>query len=73
MKRYSMREMKMMVRAGVAKDITRASFETANELDLEQIGYCAGTCGIAGAVFQSRKDNELYVVTARNSLLFRLA
>lgn len=71
--RYTQKEMKMMVRTGIAKDITNASYESVEELNLEKIGFSTGVHGINGGVFRERDTKDLYVIIARNSLLFRLA
>ena len=35
MKKYTQKEMRMMVRAGMAQDITNASYESVEKLNLE--------------------------------------
>ena len=38
MKKYTQKEMRMMVRTGMAQDITNASYESVEKLNLEKIG-----------------------------------
>ena len=73
MKKYTQKEMRMMVRTGMAQDITNASNESVAKLNLEKIGFSTGVYGMNGGVFRERDTKDLYVVIARNSLLFRLA
>lgn len=73
MRKYTQKEMRMMVRLGQAKDITNNSYESLADLNLEKIGFSTGVYGMNGGVFRDRNTKELYVVIARNSLLFQLA
>lgn len=73
MKKYTQKEMRMMVHTGMAQDITNASYESVEKLNLEKIGFSTGVYGMNGGVFRERDTKDLYVIIARNSLLFRLA
>lgn len=73
MKKYTQKEMRMMVRTGMAQGITNASYESVEKLNLEKIGFSTGIYGMNGGVFRERDTKELYVVIARNTLLFQLA
>lgn len=73
MRKYTQKEMRMMARLGQAKDITNSSYESLADLNLEKIGFSTGVYGMNGGVFRDRNTKELYVVIARNTLLFQLA
>lgn len=75
MERYTQKQLKTFVAAGVALDITNYSFEQAKALyncGIEQIGYSTGIYGINGALFKDKEGN-MYAITARNTTLFQLA
>lgn len=72
---YTQKQLKALIAAGAAQDITNYSFEQANALynsGIERIGYSAGIYGINGALFKDEEGN-LYAITARNTTLFQLA
>ena len=74
MRKYTQRELKNLVRCGMAHDLTNA---TAAEVmgqwkHAEKVGYSSGTYGINGGLIQNTKTGEYYAITARNSNLFRI-
>lgn len=74
MRKYTQKELKNLVRCGMAHDLTNA---TAAEV-MEQwehgkkVGYSSGTYGINGGLIQNTETGEYYAITARNSNLFRI-
>ena len=75
MEKYTQKQLKNLVAAGAAQDITNYNFEQADVLysnGIEQIGYSAGIYGINGALFKDKGGN-MYAITARNTTLFQLA
>ena len=74
MRKYTQRELKNLVRCGMAHDLTNA---TAAEV-MEQwehaykVGYSSGAYGINGGLIQNTETGEYYAITVRNSNLFRI-
>lgn len=73
--RYTQKELKALVRDGIAVDITNGDNETRRKIEAEeeyytQIGYSAGIYGCNGALLQGHKTGKLYAITARTSALF---
>lgn len=72
MRKYALKELKNLVRCGMAHDLTNA---TAAEVKKqwehgEKVGYSSGTYGINGGLIQNTETGEYYAITARNSNLF---
>lgn len=74
MRKYTLRELKALVRCGMAHDLTNASEAEVMEQwrHGEKIGYSSGTYGINGSLIQNTETGEFYAITARNSNLFRI-
>ena len=76
MRKYTQREIKNLVAAGIAEDITRRSFSEIQQLrtaaSLEKVGYSSGTYGINGGVLKNQTSGKLYAITARTSALFQI-
>lgn len=71
----SQKSLKTLVDDGRAKDITRLDDTETRKLDekhgrLERVKVIHGTYGMNGALLQSNKTGEYFVITARNSNLF---
>lgn len=74
-RRYTQKELRDLVRSGKAEDITRYSFEEANDLykrGYDVIGVSTGTYGINGALLQMRDTGDWMAICARNSTLMQL-
>ena len=70
-KRMTQKELKNLVKMGVAKDITNESYDCLDDdRPIEKICTSKGTYGMNGGLIKG-KSGQLYVITARNSLLFR--
>lgn len=69
MRKYTLRELRDFVRLGLAYDATNRLPE--NWRNLDKIGYSSGVYGINGGLLQDPKTGERYVITKRNSNLFR--
>lgn len=69
MKKYTLKALKEFVLLGVAIDITNAEYPCISG-DYDKIGYSSGIYGINGGLIQD-KSGQLYVITCRNSNLFR--
>ncbi len=76
MRKYTQREIKNLVRGGLAKDITSFSSEQINELskkcNLKKVGYSFGIYGINAGLLQDRTNGKYYAIIARNSTLLQL-
>lgn len=74
MRKYTQRELKNLVRCGMAHDLTNATAAEVMEQwqHGEKIGYSLGTYGINGGLIQNIETGEFYAITARNSNLFRI-
>ena len=74
MRRYTQRELKNLVRCGMAHDLTNATAAEVMEQwkHCEKVGYSSGTYGINGGLIQNTETGAYYAITARNSNLFRI-
>lgn len=74
MRKYTQRELKNLVRCGMAHDLTNANAAEVMKQwkHGEKIGYSSGTYGINGGLIQNTETGEHYAITARNSNLFRI-
>lgn len=76
MRKYSLKELKNLVRIGAAEDITNYSFEEVRSFNasrtLDKVGYSSGTYGINGGLLKDYNTGELFAITARNSTLMQL-
>lgn len=72
MNRYTLSQLKNLVRCGIVHDITNTP--EAKVLTLrkrcEKVGYSSGLYGINGGLIQDRETGDFYAVTARNANLF---
>lgn len=76
MRKYTKKELKHIIELGLAIDITNLDSKTIekyvkNEQYMEQVGYCCGIYGVSGCMLKGYKTNTYYVITSRNSNLFR--
>lgn len=74
MERYTLKELREMVRNGYAQDITSEDSYTVLEIaqNSEKIGYACGTYGISGGMLYDRRNKKKYVIIGRCSNLFRV-
>lgn len=74
MRKYTRKELKKLVRGGMAHDLTNATDTeiTEQQQHTRKVGYSSGIYGINGCLIQNTKTGKYYVVTARNSTLFRI-
>lgn len=69
MRKYTLRELRDMVRAGMAKELdSRADIPK----DYERIGFVPGVYGIAGGLIQDRQTGEFFAILKRSTVLYRL-
>lgn len=74
MKKYTQKELKTLVKLGMAKDLTNATAaEVAEQWKHgEKVGYSSGVYGINGGLIKNTETGECYAITARNTNLFRI-
>ena len=77
MNKYTLKHLKQLAHDEIAFDITNISEFNLDQLQsyekgFEKIGISSGTYGMNGALLKGYTTGGLYVITARNSTLFRL-
>lgn len=73
MRKYKQRELRALVRLGVAEDYTNKTSEYIYTLRrLEKVGYSSGVYGINGGLVQDTETGALYAIIGRCSNLFIL-
>lgn len=70
MEKYTLKELKRLAYVGMATNVSNWAEEDLPEC-YEKIGYSVGTYGINGGLYKD-KNGDFYVITARNSNLFRI-
>lgn len=71
MTKLTQREIREMIRNGVAEDCTNAPQETAYALNhLNKVAYSAGKYGINGVVAHDPKTGKVYAIVGRCTNLF---
>ena len=75
MKKYTQKQLKNLIKSGLAVDITNGTNETRNNIiDIEggytQIGYCSGVYGCNGKLLKGDTTNKLYAITSRTTSIF---
>ena len=73
MRKYKLKELRELVRLGVAEDYTNKPAEYLYTLRrLEKVGYSAGVYGINGGLAEDTETGKLYAIIGRCSNLFIL-
>ena len=73
MRKYKQRELRELVRLGVAEDYTNKPSGYIYTLRrLEKVGYSSGVYGINGGLVQDTETGALYAIIGRCSNLFIL-
>lgn len=75
MTRYTQKQLREMVRDGIANDITSGDNDTRRSLEaaegyLEQIGYASGVYGCNGMLLKGHKTGALYVIYKRTAAIY---
>lgn len=76
MRKYTKKELKHIIELGLTVDITTLDSKEIEKICkkeqyMEQVGYCCGIYGVSGCMLKGYKTNAYYVITSRNSNLFR--
>lgn len=69
--RYKLKQIKALVREGVAKDVTHETGEFISE-KYKRIGHSLGTNGIINGLLLIGASGKLYAVTAKSPALILL-
>ena len=70
MERYTQKQLKALVKHGIAKDVTRATEQNAIAEPYRQVGYSCGIYGCNGLLLQGMTTGDLYAVTARTTAIY---
>ena len=75
MTKYTQRQLKAMVKEGIAEDITYGNNDTRREIEEKegyytQVGYSSGTYGCNGMLLKGNKTGKLYAITTRTTAVF---
>ena len=70
MQKFTQKELRELVRTGVAADVTRATGREAIPENYRQIGYSCGVYGCNGMLLQWCETNKLYAVTSRTTAIY---
>lgn len=73
MRKYTQKELRQLVRLGVAEDYTNKPSDYIYTLRrLDKVGYSSGVYGINGGLVQDTETGQLYAVIGRCSNLLIL-
>lgn len=70
MTKYTQKQLREMVKNGVAVDVTNVGERGAIPEDYRQIGYATGVYGCNGMLLQGCESGTLYAVTARTTAIY---
>lgn len=75
MTQYTQKQLKEMVKDGVATDISHGTNETRKEIEkqeewYQQVGYAGGLYGCSGKLLQGHKTGKLYAITGRTQAIY---
>ena len=75
MKKYTQKQLRSMVKAGIAIDISTGNDDTRTEIRakeeyLDQIGYASGLYGCSGKLLQGHKTGQLYAIIGHVSAIY---
>ena len=75
MTKYTQKQLKEMVKEGIAEDITYGNNSTRNYIEekegfYRQIGYASGLYGCAGMLLKGEKTGTLYAITGRTQAIY---
>lgn len=62
MTKYTMKQLRSMIKSGVAIDVTNARSRSDIPEPYKQVGYSAGTYGCNGMLFQGLESYKLYAL-----------
>ena len=68
--KYTQKQLKQMVDAGIAIDVTYASDRNAIPESYSQVGYAAGIYGCNGMLLKGYNTGKLYAIYSRTSAIY---
>ena len=69
MERYTQKQLKSLVKAGAAIDVTNAHERTVIPENYKQIGFSAGVYVCKGQLFRGLESGKLYAITSRTTAI----
>lgn len=75
MTKYTQRQLKEMVKHGLAEDITYGNNDTRRQIEetegyYTQVGYSSGVYGCNRMLLKGNKTGKLYAITSRTTAVF---
>ena len=75
MTKFTQKQLREMVKNGVAIDISRGTNDTRNDIEAvegfyRQIGFASGIYGCSGMLLQGNKTKKLYAITDRTQAIY---
>ena len=75
MTKYAQKQLREMVRDGMAVDVSYGTNETRRAIEAEegyynQVGYASGLYGCSGMLLQGHKTGKLYAITGRAMAIY---
>ena len=70
MERYTQKQLRNLVKVGVAIDVTGANNRGAIPENYKQIGFSAGVYGCNGQLFRGLESGKLYAITSRTTAIY---
>lgn len=75
MTKYTQRQLKAMIKDGIAEDVTKATNETRKQIEevegyYTQVGFSSGVYGCNGMLLKGAKTGKLYAVTDRTTAIY---
>lgn len=68
--RYTQKQLKELVKRGIAQDVTHAIEQSAISEPYRQVGYSCGVYGCSGLLLQGLTTGNLYAVTSRTMAIY---
>lgn len=73
--KYTQRQLREMVKDGLAEDITYGNNDTRKQIEeaegyYTQVGYSSGVYGCNGMLLKGNKTGKLYAITSRTTAVF---
>ena len=75
MTKYTQKQLKELVKNGLAEDVTYADNNKRREIEeaegyYTQVGYSSGVYGCNGMLLKGNKTGKLYAVTSRSTAIY---
>ena len=75
MTKYTQKQLREMVKDGIAENVSNYNMAMAKELKnkegwLEQVGYASGVYGCNGQLLKGHNTGKLYAITSRTQAIY---